>query len=109
MALRRSDEASWLKSGRVLSDSTSASFTTDHQRRRRVIRHSLATMDRNQARSELWSPRSLLRFRHALTAASWTASSAAIRAESIAAASLYVVLSRRSRTIANEFACRLVQ
>ncbi len=68
------------------------------------MRHSLATMERNHARSELSSPRSWRRLRHAFTEASCTASSAAIRSESITAASLYAGLRSGSMSIAKESA-----
>ena len=56
--LTGSDDVSLAGSSTEAEDRGSASLTTDHHRCRRAIRHSLATIDRNQDRSAPSSPRS---------------------------------------------------
>jgi len=101
-ARSRSIRSSAPESGAPASPSTrSVSRCERHHRVRIVARHWLRTIFRNQARA-LPSSRSVANARHALTAASWTASSAAWRSRSTAQARSYPGWSSGSTTRSNE-------
>src|SRR5260370_34463069 len=76
------------------------------------MRHSLATIERNHGRSEPASPRNWRSLRQALIELSCTASSAAVRSDSITAASRYAGSSsgsiRRAKASASPAAARAI-